>query len=105
MSNKALKFLSIVIIAGAAAVAAGTSAHAQGRPDTRAMPCEDARAFVQEQGSAVMTTGPYTYSRIVSGYGLCPAGNYTVAKLAPTQNNPSCHVGYVCMDKVVDKLR
>jgi hypothetical protein len=72
------------------------------RPDTRAMTCEQARAFVRQQGAVVMSTGPYTYDRIVSGYGYCERGQETWLTTAPTRDNPKCRIGYLCKDRIND---
>lgn len=79
-----------------------SGAFAAGRPDSRAMACDSARALVQDHQVVVMTTGPYSYARVVSGYGFCERGQYVDATFAPTLDNPSCQVGYICREKIVD---
>jgi hypothetical protein len=97
------RLVSASVYAVIVTLSAASVASAQQRPDTRALPCAGARALVQDYQAVVMTTGPYTYDRIVSGFGLCERGQITEIKMAPTQDNPSCHVGYVCKEKIVDK--
>lgn len=82
---------------GAAAllVAVATTAHAQ-RPDTRAFTCGSAWQFVQSQGAVVMSTGPYTYDRLVSLRRYCELNEIIVRHLAQTADSPRCFVGYVC---------
>ena len=66
------------------------------RPDTRAMTCAQAQAFVQSRGAVVMTTGRFTYERIVTNRSFCPRDETTWVKVAPTADNPQCRVGYYC---------
>lgn len=75
---------------------------AAARPDTRAMTCEAARAFIRSNGAAVMSTGQYTYDRIVAGYGWCGPGEETELKVVPTRDNPKCRIGYICRDRIDD---
>jgi len=100
MPSKSVSRLSAAI--AAFAVLATSSAAFAARPDTRAMTCEQARAFVRQQGAVVMTTGQYTYLRIVSGYGYCDRGEETWLQVAPTLDNPKCRVGYICRDRIND---
>ena len=82
-----------------------TSLPAQARrPDTRMMTCEAARALIQQQGAVVMTTGRFTYDRIVSGRGFCDRGEETVLKVVPTLDNPRCRIGYTCRDRLIEPI-
>ncbi len=77
---------------------------AAARPDTRAMTCEGAKAFIRGNGAVVMSTGQYTYDRIVAGIGYCDRGEEAVLKVAPTRDNPRCRVGYYCRDRLIEPL-
>lgn len=70
------------------------------RPDTRAMTCAQARGLIAQYGSLVMTTGQYTYDRIVHNRGFCGPGQDTQWLTAPTLDTPSCRVGYVCRERL-----
>jgi hypothetical protein len=85
-----------------ALVVAGSPGQASARPDTRAMTCEAARAFIRSNGAVVMSTGQYTYDRIVAGYGWCGPGEETELKVVPTLDNPKCRIGYICRDRIDD---
>ncbi|GIL02299.1 MAG: hypothetical protein BroJett030_21980 [Alphaproteobacteria bacterium] len=80
----------------ALAVAAPGGPAQAGRPDTRAMTCADAQLLVRRAGAVVMTTGRYTYDRIVAGVGWCDFDEETRLVTAPTIDNPRCRIGYVC---------
>ncbi len=77
---------------------------AAARPDTRGMTCEGAKTFIRKNGAVVMSTGQYTYDRIVAGIGFCGAGEEAVLKVAPTKDNPRCWVGYYCRDRLIEPL-
>ena len=81
--------LSVPVLAGPATAIAA-------RPDTRTMTCEYAQAFVKQHRAVVMTTGPYTYARIVAGLGYCGPGEDVRLITAPTLDYPRCRVGYIC---------
>ncbi len=80
--------------------AAGASAAA--RPDTRAMTCEQARAFVRQNGAVVMSTGQYTYERFVAGFGYCEADEEPWLQVAPTLDNSKCRVGNICRTRIIE---
>ena len=74
------------------------------RPDTRDMTCQAARALVRQQGALVITTGRFTFDRIVSGRGFCDHGEETVLKVAPTLDNERCRIGYTCRDRLTEPI-
>lgn len=82
----------IVFAAGGPALAA--------RPDTRAMTCAQGRAVVAQYGSIVMTTGQYTYDRIVHNVGFCGPGQQTDVKTVPSLDTPYCRIGYICRERI-----
>ena len=75
-------------------------ANAQGRPDARRMTCHQAASLVAQYGSLVITTGRFTYDRVVSQMSLCGP---LVPRFAvvPTLDNPACRIGYQCFERVV----
>ncbi|MDQ3557581.1 MAG: hypothetical protein M3453_00020, partial [Pseudomonadota bacterium] len=44
----------------------------------------------------VLSTGRHTYDRFVSGAGFCPLDDYAERAFAPTTDDRSCRLGYVC---------
>jgi hypothetical protein len=91
--------LSALAIA-AAALTFSNTAHA--RPDTRAMTCEQAKNFVRQKGAVVMSTGQYTYERIVSNQSYCDWDEITWLKIVPTKDDPKCRVGSYCRPRIND---
>ena len=83
-------------------VAACSYQVAEARPDVRRMTCATAQATVQHYGSIVLTTGQYTYARIVSGLGYCGPQEDTQLITAPTLDSPACRIGYICRQSVFD---
>ncbi len=79
------------------ALAAGP-AQAQGRPDTTALTCGQARGTVARAGGIVLGTGGPTYDRFVRDRGFCAPTEFTKAAFAPTRDNPRCFVGYTCFE-------
>jgi hypothetical protein len=94
ISNKGSRTAVWLLIA--APLLAGPTQAIAARPDTRAMTCDYAQAFIKQHRSVVMTTGPYTYARLVSGLGYCGPGEDVRLITAPTLDNPRCRVGYIC---------
>lgn len=90
--------MRIPVVASLAAVAAiaAAPAGALARPDTRAMTCQQAQNFVRASGAVVMTTGQFTYERIVTNRGYCDRDETTRIKVAPTRDDMQCRVGYRC---------
>jgi hypothetical protein len=71
------------------------------RPDTRAMTCNQGRGLVAQYGSVVMTTGQFTYARIVHNRGFCGPGQDTKLKIVPALDTPRCRIGYVCIESII----
>jgi hypothetical protein len=63
------------------------------------MSCAEAHAFVASQGAVVLGTGQFTYERYVGTPGYCLVGEIAEGGFAPTQDNPQCHVGWICKSR------
>lgn len=70
------------------------------RPDTRALTCAEASALVARAGALVMTTGPFTYERIVRDGGFCTIETTTRPDYEATRDQRQCFVGYRCVDRL-----
>ncbi|NBJ12254.1 hypothetical protein [Microvirga arsenatis] len=81
-----------------AVMASASAAHAQPRPMTPAMSCDQARGLVFSRGAVVLGTGAYTYDRYVRGRGFCEINEVTEPAFVPTRDTPQCPVGYRCRD-------
>lgn len=79
-----------------AMMASVSSAQAQPRPFTPAMPCEQARQIVFANGDAVLSTGTYTYDRFVRDRSFCEINEYVEPAWVPTRDTPQCPIGYRC---------
>jgi len=95
MKSSAYSFLALCLLVPALLVAI-PAGKAQARPDTRQMTCVAAQSMVRRSGAIVMTTGRYTYNRIVTGLGYCESDEELKAAIVPTRDNPRCHIGYYC---------
>ncbi|MFT0860994.1 hypothetical protein [Ancylobacter sp. G4_0304] len=71
-------------------------AFAQGMPNSLNMTCSAARAMVQQQGSAVIATGPYEYQRYVVDQRYCDYGETTYPAWVQTQDQSQCYIGMQC---------
>ncbi|HEX8416470.1 MAG TPA: hypothetical protein VF641_02600 [Methylobacterium sp.] len=89
----------VPFLAGAIALAPFVGAVAQGRPATPALSCAAAADVVARSGAIVLTTGPFTYARIVRDGGFCPIPEVPKPAFEVTLDDPKCFVGYVCRDK------
>lgn len=87
---------SIVQFTCVLAIAAGTANYGAARPSTTTMTCGQAAATVAKAGAIVLTTGPGTYERFVATSAKCQRGELTEPATAPTTDEESCPVGYVC---------
>lgn len=73
-----------------------SGALAQSRPSTLRMSCLQARSLVLSQGAVVLSTGPTTYDRYVSGGNFCQWGERSEPTWVPAADTPQCHIGFVC---------
>ena len=74
---------------------------AQGRPDTRRMSCDQAQDLVDRHGAIVMTTGRYTYERIVRNRTYCDYDENVWQVYAPTRDEDRCNIGYKCVPEYI----
>lgn len=81
-------------------IAAGP-AEAQ-RADTTTLTCAQARGTVARAGGIVLGTGGPTYDRFVRDRSFCEATEVTKSASAPTRDDPSCFVGYTCIEPGFD---
>ena len=98
MNRKSLPFR--IVATGAVLTGLAGQAFAA-RPDTRAYTCAQNRAAIAQYGSLVMTTGQFTYARIVHNRGFCGPGQQTKLHIVPSLDDPRCHIGYICDDSRV----
>lgn len=70
---------------------------AQGRPDSRNMTCEQARNLVRSRGAVVMSTGRFTFERVVNNVNACQYDELAVPYYAPTRDEQKCNVGNKCV--------
>lgn len=73
------------------------AANSQGRPDSRRMTCNQAYNLVQRHGAVVMSTGRYTFERVVADRRWCQFEEVTQRFLVPTRDDRRCRVGYKCV--------
>lgn len=92
------KFFTILIAAYTLFFAAGLGiANSQGRPDSRRMTCNQAYNLVQRHGAVVMSTGRYTFERVVADRRWCQLEEVTQRFRVPTLDDRRCRVGYRCV--------
>jgi hypothetical protein len=84
--------------------AASTAAAAQGRPNSLAMTCGQARQLVLSQGAVVIGTGPNIYDRYVRDGSFCLVGEYPSAGWITTRDTPQCVVGFRCRSGPPDEF-
>ena len=75
----------------------GDMAQAQVRPDTRRLYCSEANRLVKQSGALVMSTGRFTFERIVASRGFCDGDEGIQRFFAPARDNRRCFVGYKCV--------
>lgn len=70
----------------------------QGRPLSTAMTCGQAAGLVNARGAVVMSTGAYTFDRYVQHRGFCTPTETIKPDFVPTRDNPTCFIGYRCIE-------
>lgn len=88
------RVLLTVILISTAAVAL-----AQSRPSTLGMTCLQARGLVSSQGAVVLSTGPTTHDRYVSGGNSCVLGEWPQPVWVVTADTPQCPIGFRCASR------
>jgi len=78
------------------AVLAAQAASAQERIPAPALPCARVAGIVHAEGAAILSTGPYTYDRIVRDQGFCETESTAAPAFVPSVDNPQCFAGYRC---------
>lgn len=82
-----------IALVATAAVLAATSAIAQGRPDSRAMTCNQVQTMIGDRGAVVLTTGRHTYDRYVRNRWQCfSTAEVGVRAFITTRDTKSCQV-------------
>lgn len=84
------------LLAAMAALLAFGAQQAHARPDTRSMTCSQVSTLVRQYKAVVMSTGRYTYDRIVSQFGFCGPTQKAVTAVVETLDTPACKAGYKC---------
>ena len=87
-----------LLVAFAVSLVATAGAGAQQRLSTPAMTCREAAALVAARGHIVLSTGRFTYERVVRDAGFCAVTETTTPSWLPTRDNASCLVGFRCVE-------
>ena len=80
----------------AAIMLAAPGAIAQERVPAHERPCGQVMGLVQSRGVAVLSTGPFTYERIVRDQGFCETETTTGPAYVPSADTRLCFAGYRC---------
>ena len=75
----------------------GTSgATAQERVLAPSMPCAGVAALVETRGAVVISTGPFTFDRVVRDQSFCELETTTAPAYVPSADLRLCFAGYRC---------
>ncbi|MCB8822663.1 hypothetical protein [Microvirga rosea] len=88
-----MRKLRLILVCAAFAI---STAQAQQRPFTPALPCSQAQQIVLRNGAAVLSTGTHTYDRFVRDQSFCEINEYIDPAWVPARDTPQCPVGYRC---------
>jgi hypothetical protein len=92
-SQGAMKMLRLsVMFVSMLMVSVIATGHAEARPDTRTMTCDQLRSFVKKQGAAVIDTGPHTYQRFVYHRGFCLYSEQLESAWVPALDGAQCRL-------------
>ncbi|MEO0327640.1 MAG: hypothetical protein AAF217_03485 [Pseudomonadota bacterium] len=95
MQKHIVTFLCLLVV-----VLAALPAYSQARPDVRKMTCSQAQSLIKKQGAIVVTTGQYTYERVVSTRRFCQMTETTRQFFTETKNNQRCNIGRLCVERI-----
>lgn len=87
------------VLLGLPLVVLASAASAQAMPNSRTMSCANAQRLIQQNGSALMASGPAIFDRYVASVAFCPALQITRPAWVATADNPKCFIGYRCTDR------
>jgi hypothetical protein len=68
------------------------------------MSCRAAKDLVAANGAVVLSTGPHTYERFVSGMNYCDRSETSEPAYAAAADTPRCFVAYRCKDRSADSF-
>ena len=89
------RILAAVVVALAAAA---VPSPADARPDVREMSCAAVNDLVDRSGVIVVTTGPSTFQRFVSGLRYCDRYQSLSPFRTAASDTPACVVESICID-------
>lgn len=69
------------------------------RPYSPGMSCATLVNLVGQRGAVVISTGPYTWDRVVRDRSFCPFEQTSTPEFAPTSDNRQCFAGLRCIDR------
>lgn len=72
-------------------------AEAQVRPDTRRLRCKEVSELVKQTGAVVLSTGRFTFERVVASKNFCDGDESVQRFFAPTRDKRRCFVGQKCV--------
>lgn len=78
-----------------ASMATGAAA---ARPYAPGMACRAVQELIRARGAVVISTGPSTYDRFVSGGRYCEPTEDTEAAWISTADERNCFIGYTCKE-------
>lgn len=76
------------------------AADANGRPSSLSMSCATLVSLIGQRGTVVISTGPYTWDRVVRDRSFCPSEQTSTPEFAPTSDNRQCFAGLRCIDRL-----
>ncbi|ACL60847.1 hypothetical protein [Methylobacterium nodulans] len=85
--------------------AAALAQPAPERVPAPALPCGQVAAIVTQRGAALVSTGPYTYERLVRDMGFCTIEQTTEPFYGPSAEAGQCFLGYRCKDRATEGRR
>lgn len=99
--------LKLPKIAGSGAILLGLAvfiqaSSAEARPRTFAMTCGAAQALVQDRGAVVFDTTFFTFGLFVKDRSFCQSTEKTKPRLGVTIDNPSCPIGFRCVEPIME---
>ena len=97
--------LTIALIAVTALPPVASAQVVGDRIPAPALPCGQVLAAVNQRGATLVSTGPYTYERLVRDIGFCTIEQATEPYYGPSANAGQCFLGYRCKDRMTEGRR
>lgn len=88
-----------ILVLCLAGLVSAVSVTAAELPYTLSLACSSVTNLVQTKGAVLLRTGWKKFNRYVVDAGYCESGSRLMPSVVTTRDNPTCFVGYRCIER------